>query len=285
MRDYRERYGEWALILGASQGLGRAIAAEAARRKLNLVMVARREAPLIEAAREIEAELGIQTKTLAMDMARDDIVDAIEAGLGGIDIAFMVYNAAAEPHGEFLEQDVATHLENIAVNCTTPTLLVHHFGRKMVARGRGGIVICSSLAADQGIYSYVTYGAAKAYEMILGEGLWEELRHHGVDATALMVGSTYTPNFRESQRKKGTLFADSPAPEGIAEGIPLPQLPEDAAASLFAQIDGEWLPRIFANPRDEQNAIANRDKSRVEMIMRMGDAMRTGWRKPMDPVG
>ena len=190
----------------------------------------------------------------------------------------MVYNCAAEPEGEFLKQDLSAHLNNIAVNCTAPTVLVHHFGARMVERGKGGIVLCSSLAADQGIYRWASYGAAKAYEMILGEGLWDELSDYGVDATSLMIGSTYTPNFQRGQREKQTPFADSRTPGNLPEGIPIPQSPEEAAETLFRQIDGAWLPRIYANPRDEERAKTLSQMSRAEIVKRMGGAMRTGFR-------
>ncbi|TZG24724.1 SDR family NAD(P)-dependent oxidoreductase [Sphingomonas montanisoli] len=278
MTDFTERYGEWALVLGASEGLGRAIAAQAAAHGMKVAMVARRPELLRMAAEDIAAEYGVETRAIAADCGDPHIVETIEAALHDVAIGLMIYNCAAEPHGTFLDQDIAEHHYNIAVNCTGPSLLVHHFGRQMVARGRGGIVLCSSLAAEQGIYSYVSYGAAKAYEMILGEGLWDELADHGVDAATLMVGSTYTPNFIKQQRKKGTLFAETRTPANLPEGVPVPQTPEDAASHLFRQMAGQWLPRFFANPRDEVRAGEMKAMSRVELVKRMGDAMRSGYR-------
>jgi short-subunit dehydrogenase len=280
--DYRKKYGDWALVLGASEGLGAALASELARRGMNIALVARREPVLTGAARRIEAEFGVATKTIVADMGDPDVVAVLERGLAGAEPAFLVYNCAAEHIGEFMAQDVERHLNNIVVNVTAPTRLVHHFGRRMMGRGKGGIVICSSLAAAQGIYSWVTYGAAKAYEMILGEGLWYELRDHGVGATAFMIGTTYTPNFQRFQKQKGTIFAESRTPENLAPGVPLPQTPEDAAANLFAQLDKEWLPLIYANPADAARAEQMKAMSRVEMITRMGDAMRSGYRSMAD---
>ena len=279
--DYGKRYGPWALVIGASQGLGKAIAAESARRKLNVAMVARRPAPLAEAARAMEEQFGVRTKTISADLADPDIVAILEKGLEGEEVSFLVYNTAAEPEGEFLKQYLREHINNIAVNVTAPTVIVHHFGRKMAARGKGGIVLCSSLAANQGIYNYVSYGAAKAYEMILGEGLWDEFADYGVDACTLMIGSTYTPNFQEKQKAKNTPFAETRTPGDLPQGVPVPQRPEDAAAHLFRQIDGDWLPLIYANPEDEKRAADMRDMSRVELIRRMSGAMRTGFRAEM----
>jgi short-subunit dehydrogenase len=281
MQDYRTRYGAWALILGGSEGLGRAIASEAARRGMNVAIVARRADLLNATVAEIASEFGVQTRAICLDLADPDVVATIERGMSGDDVSLMVYNAAAEPHGEFLKQDIAEHRYNIAVNVLGPTLLTHHFGRKMAERGRGGIVLCSSLAAYQGIYSYVSYGAAKAYEMILGEGLWDELRDSGVDVCTLMVGSTYTPNFQKTQIRKQSIFAESRTPENVPPGVPIPQLPKDAAAYLFEQIDGDWQPLIYANARDAERATALKHLSRLDLITRMGAAMRSGYRADM----
>jgi short-subunit dehydrogenase len=276
--DYKRRYGDWALVLGGSEGLGEALAADLARRGMNVALAARREAVVRETARRIGETFGVETKAIVADMADPDIASTLERGLGGAEVGFLIYNCAAEHHGEFLAQDLDRHMNNIVVNCIAPTKLVHHFGRPMMARRKGGIVISSSLAAAQGIYSWVTYGAAKAYEMILGEGLWYELRDHGVGAAAFMIGSTYTPNFQRMQKLKGTLFAETRTPENLDPGVPVPQEPAEAAANLFAQLDREWLPLIYANPADAARAEQMKAMTRVEMITRMGDAMRSGYR-------
>lgn len=251
MKDYSERYGEWALVLGGSEGLGRAIAMRLAERKMNIALAARRQGPLEDAAHAISDRYGVETKIIQLDLGNDDAVSQIERGMDGKQVSFLLYNAAAEPHGEFLDLDIEDHLWNIQVNITAVTRIVHHFGRAMVDRGKGGIVLTSSLAAATGLYSWVSYGAAKAYDQVLGEGLWYELGRKGVDACTLMIGTTWTDNFRRTQKKLGGVFAESRTPENLPEGMAIPQLPEDASASLFAQIDNEWLPVIFTNPEDK----------------------------------
>lgn len=249
--DYSRRYGEWALVLGGSEGLGRAIAMDLAARKMNIALAARRQAPLEEAAKAISDRHGVETKTISLDLGNDDVISQIERGMAKEDVSFLVYNAAAEPYGEFLDLDIEDHLWNIRVNITAVTRIVHHFGRAMVARGKGGMVLTSSLAAASGLHSWVSYGAAKAYDQILGEGLWYELGAKGVDACTLMIGTTWTDNFQRTQKKLGGVFAESRTPGNLPEGMAIPQLPEDAAASLFAQIDDEWLPVVFTNPDDK----------------------------------
>jgi short-subunit dehydrogenase len=272
--DYRARYGDWALVVGASEGLGEALARDIARRGMNVAMVARREPKLAEAARRVSADFGVQTRAIVADLADPDMLNVLETGLGGVDVDFLIYNCAAENGGEFLEQDLQRHLTNITVNCTAPTILTHHYGRRMVKRGKGGIVISSSLAGVAGLYNWVSYGASKAYEMILGEGLWYELKDHGVGATTLMVGSTYTPSFQASQAARGAPFAETRTPENLPAGAPLPQEPEDASANLFAQIDKEWIPLVYGNPRDEASYEAGKSKSLIERITGPSDATR-----------
>lgn len=250
MIDYAARYGKWALVLGGSEGIGRAIAMELAARGMNLALAARKPEPLAATAGLIERTHGVRTRTIALDLGADDVIAGIEAGMEGEEVGFVAYVAAAEPFGEFVDQDLDAHLNNIAVNITALTRVAHHFGGKMKARGRGGIVICSSLSAGVGQHLWLSYGAAKAYGMLLGEGLWFELKRHGVDACTLMVSTTWTESFQRLAKKLGTVFAEGRTPPNLPPGVPIPQLPEDGARNLFAMTDGEWKPVVFANPDD-----------------------------------
>jgi short-subunit dehydrogenase len=273
-RDYKARYGDWGLVVGASEGLGEALARDLARRGMNVAMVARGEAKLREAAVRLAEDFGVEARPIVADLADPNILAVLERGMAGAEVSFLIYNCAGENGGQFLKQDVERHLFNILINCTAPTILVHHYGRRMVERGRGGIVLCSSLAAVRGLYSWVTYGASKAYEMILGEGLWYELGRHGVGATAFMIGQTYTPTFQKSQAARNAMFARSRVPEDLPPGVQPPQEPADASANLFAQIDKEWLPLIYANPLDEAAAEVGKATPIAEQIVRASDAMR-----------
>jgi short-subunit dehydrogenase len=277
-QDYKSIYGGWALVIGASEGLGEAMARDLAQRGMNVAMVARGEAKLRGAADRVASAFGVETLPIAADLADPNVLDVIRGGLGGREIGFLIYNCAAEFGGEFLDQALDRHLTNIQVNCVAPTVVLHHFAGEMTQRGRGGIVAVSSLAGVQGLYAWVTYGASKAYEMILGEGLWYELQHQGVNATAFMVGSTYTPNFQRNQVERNTLFAKSRTPDDLPSGIEPPQDPVDASAHLFAQIDREWLPQIYANPNDAEAALRYAALPRADRIRMMSDPMRRSWK-------
>jgi short-subunit dehydrogenase len=267
--DFKQKYGPWALVVGASEGLGAAFADECASRGLNVAIVARRAAALDAVAADLEARHGVQTRKIVGDAADPDFAAAIQAAMADLEVGFFLYNCAAEPGGRFVDISLDDHIKNIQVNCTAPTLLTHWAARAMIARGRGGIVLVSSMAALNGLRSWVTYGAAKAYEMILGEGLWDELGMAGVDATGYVVGSTYTPTFQRIQKKLNSPFARSIDPKDYPEGTPLPRTPELVAANLFAQFPAG--PRLYSHPDDKAAAEMCAAMPRDELIKMAGE--------------
>jgi short-subunit dehydrogenase len=104
-------------------------------------------------------------------------------------------NAALSLIGGFLDHPIERHLEELDLNCRAPLVLAHHFAAPMRERGRGGIVLMSSLAGSQGSPNIAHYAATKAYDLVLAEGLWGELRAAGVDVLACRAGATRTPGY------------------------------------------------------------------------------------------
>jgi short-subunit dehydrogenase len=286
--EFAERYGPWAVVVGASAGIGAAVADEAARRGLNVLTVARRAPLLEEGAARLRAAHGVAVQTLAVDLTDPGAVDAIVAAAGGLEIGTLVYNAAAEPRGYFLEVPVAEHLDNITVNCTVPTLLSHHFGRSMAARGRGAIALVSSMGALQGGKVFASYFAAKAYEWILAEGLWAELGEAGVDAVAYVVGATRTENYKgqiDGSSDAGAMAgAAGDAANGDDEGafdiarrrLRHPSDPDEVGRHLF-DVLGRG-PTEFSHPDDERHATSVLQLSRRDAVARMSD-LTTGIRR------
>jgi uncharacterized protein len=281
--EFAERYGPWAVVVGASAGIGAAVADEAARRGLNVLTVARRATLLEEGAARLRAAHGVAVQTLAVDLTDTGAVDAIVAAAEGLEIGTLVYNAAAEPRGFFLEVPVAEHLDNITVNCTVPTLLSHHFGRSMAARRRGAIALVSSMGALQGGKVFASYFAAKAYEWILAEGLWAELGEAGVDAFAYVVGATRTENYKgqiDGSSDTGTVES-SDASGAVANGndegsldlarrrLQHPSDPVEVGRHLF-DVLGRG-PTEFSHPDDERHATAVLQLSRRAAVARMSD--------------
>jgi short-subunit dehydrogenase len=265
--DLTKRYGRWALVAGASAGLGAAMARSAARRGFHVVLLARREALLEETAAQIHSAHGVDTRCIVADLARPDIDEVVADATDDLDLGVFVYNAAAEPAGRFLDVPLDEHRLNLAVNCWTPTVLCHRIGRKMVERGRGAIALVSSVAALQGIRMFASYGAAKSYELILGEGLWDELRAHGVDVLSYIVGATASSNYEHTDPQA---YADaSPEAAERAKGVLMPATPEEVAERLFERLDAG--PRQFSTDEDEARASANAIRPRSEVVSAIGE--------------
>jgi len=126
-----------------------------------------------------------------------------------IEIGLMIYDTAYYTIGDFFNQPLESHLRHIEVNCRGPLMLTYHFGRKMMQRGRGGIILVSSLTGFQGSPLLSHYGATKAYNTVLGEGLWYELKQHRVDVMASVAGAIETPNYIQTKPNKLSM---GPAP-------------------------------------------------------------------------
>jgi hypothetical protein len=199
---FSERYGPWALVAGASAGLGEAFARHLAARGLHLVLLARRADALAALAAELSRVHGVEVRTAALDLARPDLADAVARAAGGAEVGLLVYNAAASAIGPFVERPVADHLRVLDVNCRGPLVLAHALGGAMAARGRGGILLMASLAASQGNPWLASYAASKAFDVVLAEGLWAELRGRGVDVLACRAGATRTPGYAASRPKR-----------------------------------------------------------------------------------
>ena len=137
MAEFVKRYGPWALIAGASEGIGAAFARALAQRGLNLVLVARRPGPLEALEREIAGLGAVQVRRLSLDLAGADAAARLEAELADLELGLIVYNAALAPGGAFLEIPLADQLAAIDVNVRGPLALAHRFGRRLAARGSG----------------------------------------------------------------------------------------------------------------------------------------------------
>ncbi len=192
---FMRRYGSWAIVAGASEGLGAAWAEALAERGLNLLLFARRPEVLDATAAAIRARSGVEVRTHALDLAGPGLASELERLAGALEVGFGVFNAAHAPRGPFLERSLEDQLRSVDVNCRGPLTLAHVLGSRMAARGRGGLVFMSSLTAFHGSPFIATYGATKAFNLVLGEGLWFELQSRGVDVLACAAGATRTPGF------------------------------------------------------------------------------------------
>jgi short-subunit dehydrogenase len=187
------KYGPWAVIAGGSEGVGTAFATQLAEAGMNVVLLARKPVPLEETAAACRA-LGVQVRSLGIDLTAPGAVEDVIAETADIEVGLLILNAGANTHSEeFLDGDLKQFGSVITLNVTTPLALVQHYGRAMRDRGRGGIVLVGSMASYMGSTHHTVYGGVKAFSRIFAEGLWLELRDHGVDVLELVLGVTRTP--------------------------------------------------------------------------------------------
>lgn len=210
--EFAKRYGPWAVIAGASEGTGRAFARQLAARGLRCILLARREGPLLELAQEIRADSGQECVSASVDLAAPDALERIVAAVGDREVGLFVANAGADPNGAlFLDRELEDWLALARRNVLTTVQCCHHFGRAMRARGRGGLLLVNSGACYGGGSFMSVYAGTKAFELGFAEGLWAELRPHGVDVLSLVLGQTDTPALRQLLAEKGL-----PVPPGLA---------------------------------------------------------------------
>ena len=191
--DFRQKYGRWAVIAGASEGVGASLAGQLAERGLDLVLIARNESKLEELAATVSERHGVEVRPVVLDLTVPDISDRVAEATVDLEVGLLIYNAgAANRTTEFLDDTFEESLQQIRLACIGPVALARHFAPAMKDRGRGGIVLVGSLACLAGSSLLAVYSAVKAFNVNLAEGLWAELRPHGVDVCCTPLGMTWT---------------------------------------------------------------------------------------------
>ena len=209
-----ERYGAWALVAGASEGLGAAFAGALAGRGMNLLLIARRRDLLNEVAEDCRRRFGVETFCLDADIAAPDFAERLLSAVSGLEVGIAVYNAAYAPVGDFADADPADISRVIDVNVRGPARLLRALLPAMVERGRGAAILMSSLAGNCGTPGIAAYAASKAFNRVLAESLWRELKSRGIDVVACCAGAIRTPGYAQASAKDAPGTVD---PEFVAE--------------------------------------------------------------------
>jgi short-subunit dehydrogenase len=223
--SFARKYGPRALVAGGAIGMGAEYCRQIAALGLDLLILDRDATALEATASELRAAgrpVDVVTAVVDLGQPADALLDAVRTAVGQMEIGLLVANAAWSPVGPFLDSDISGLLAAIDVNCRAPVVLAHELGARMVTRGRGGIIVMSSLAAETGTAQVALYSATKAFDLVLAEGLWYELRDRGVDVIAIRPGSTRTPGWQSTQ-----------PPEGDIEGV---MEPEDVVREALAAL-------------------------------------------------
>jgi short-subunit dehydrogenase len=250
---FTAKYGPWAVIAGASEGIGAALADQLASRGMDLVLIARNATLLEQVAALARDQHGVQALAVVQDLTDPDMVAKVAAATKGLDVGLLIYNAGASDRtSTFLDNEFEYSLKQVSLDCIGPMALARHFGPAMCERGRGGIVLVASLACLAGAATLAVYSAVKAFQHTFAEGLWAELRPHGVDVCCTPLGMTYTPALQRM---------------GVEYDAQAHMLSEDVASEIIENIGSGPTFVVGENNRAMASQVWTIDRrSLVEMI-------------------
>lgn len=212
--------GKWAFITGGSDGLGLAFAADLAQRGMHCLLIARQEDKLARAAETVRA-LGVEARTLSLDLGAPDAVAQIAAATADLPLTLAVFNAGAEASGAaFVDRPYAHWATTIQRNVLFLTEALNHFGKRLAdsaaAGSPGGIIVVGSEAAFGGVGLSGIYTATKGFALNLCESLWAELAPRGVDVVTLLFKIADTPMLRETLARRGIPVEATGASDPVA---------------------------------------------------------------------
>lgn len=196
--DFSQRYGKWAIISGAAEGIGAAYAARLAAMKMSLILLDINTERLEQTAAGLRRDHGVEVRAVSVNLSDAAALNAAIDAVANLEIGLLIANAGIGAVGRWLEVPLDVKMNQIAVNCTSTLILAHRLTPAMVQRRRGGVIIMASGSAEMGCSFIVTYAATKAFDRVFAEGLWAELSPYGVDVTTVMPGAVNTPGFRAS---------------------------------------------------------------------------------------
>src|SRR5216683_1086661 len=189
----KRQFGPWALVTGASSGIGKEFARQIAAAGINVVLLARREALLEEVGRDIASDFKVDYRALAVDLSQEGFLARLAQATNDLDIGLVVSNAGTGNPGEFLKLDRQLLQATLRLNTMAHLDIAHHFGQKLAERRRGGLILVGAMGAEIGVPFMANDGGAKAYVHSLGEALHYEFKPRGVYVTVLAAGVTNTP--------------------------------------------------------------------------------------------
>src|SRR5262245_45594986 len=277
---FAERYGPWALVAGASDGVGEGFARAVAERGVNVVLLARRQHVLDEVAASITADTGVDAWSVAIDLATDDAMARVADATADLDVGLLMYCAGADPnYTNFLDQTIETARAMVHRNCVVPLEMCHHFAPPMRERGKGGIILVGSGAGLIGAPYMVTYGATKAFDMVFAESLWAELHDDGVDVLGLVLALTDTPALRRLLALRGMLAGpeDTTPIEGAVSV-------EDTVADALEQLPNgpTWFVGEMLRDGAQQLGSVSRNDA-VRLMIELGGATMGADATPVAP--
>jgi hypothetical protein len=189
----KDTFGPWALITGASSGIGREFARQVAASGINVVLVARRETLLSELGADLSKQFGVAYRVAALDLSQEGFLKQLSSVTNDLDIGLVVSNAGTGKPGKFLTNDRHEMAGLLRLNTLAHLDIAYHFGKKLTRRGHGGFLFVGAMGADKGVPYMANDAGAKAYVQSLAEALHVEWKSLGVHVTVLLPGPTGTP--------------------------------------------------------------------------------------------
>jgi short-subunit dehydrogenase len=256
MHNFRQRYGDWALVAGAAEGIGAAFSKNLAVRGMNIIMVDKEQGKMNETAMTLKKEYNVEVVEMCLDLSDIAVMDIIIKKLSELGCRLLIYNAAYGPVKKFLDNTKDELNYYIDLNSRMPLHLIHQFLQIIPKDQKAGILLMSSLAGLWGTLLVSPYGATKAFSYNLAEGLHYELKDKGIDVMACCAGATDTPNYRNTRPKKSLLGPTVMAPQKVAEKA-LKKLGKKAVfiPGFANQLTNFLLTRIL--PRSKSAQIMN----------------------------
>lgn len=216
MKKLSQRYGSYAVVTGASSGIGEQFAHQLAASGMDLVLVARGKDRLDALGEELTRRYQITTETIALDLFADDAAAELVRRTDHLDVGLVIANAGNFVAGPFLHNDLAAELDVLKLNAFVPLQLAHQYGQRFAERGRGAIILVSSTVGAGPAPYLANYGAAKAYVLSLGQALSLEFKKVGVDLLVVTPGPTKTPAVAHAD---GIDFGKLPVPMSAPERV------------------------------------------------------------------
>ena len=224
----KKRFGPWALVTGASSGIGKEFARQIAAAGINTVLVARRRPLLEELGQALAEQYRIACRVVEADCSKSDLVETLARATGDLDIGLVVSNAGTAEPGRFLQRDRASMLELVRLNALSHFEIAHYFGERLTRRGRGGLLLSGAMGAMIGLPFMAAESSSKAFVQTMGEALHVEFAPLGVNVTVLVIAPTETAVIS----KIGLNHRAMPAKQARMKRMPVEQCVREGLAAL-----------------------------------------------------
>ena len=258
MKGFKEKYGDWAILIGAAEGIGEAFAIQLASQGFNLIMLDKNEASLIALSEKLIKEYNIQIKNLHLDLIDPNATKIVIQAIADLKCRLLIYNAAFSLIKKFTDHSTEELDIYLQVNVTSQLKLIHSFSNYLKEKKQnGGILLMSSLAGLLGMQYIAPYAASKAFTWNLAESLFHELKPYNIDVCACIAGATLSQTYINTRPKYGMIKPQLQKPEVVAKNA-LAKLGEKAffISGRSNRINYFVLTRLL--PRKMAGQIANR---------------------------